>query len=84
MRLLRPCQARILERWHVSPTFNDPLALSDVVVAREQEGIVAKRLTSTYRPGIAAGSRSSTVTGWRYGHEVEAIKRKVERRGAFV
>jgi bifunctional non-homologous end joining protein LigD len=41
-------------RWHLSPAFDDPLALWDVVLGREYEGIVAKRVTTPYRPGDRA------------------------------
>jgi bifunctional non-homologous end joining protein LigD len=72
------------QRWHVSPAFDDALALWDVVVQREYEGIVAKRLTGRYRPGERGWVKVKNRDYWRYGQEVEAIKRKIERGRAFV
>ena len=72
------------DRWHVSPVFDDAIALWDVVVEREYEGIVAKRLTTPYRPGERGWIKTKNRDYWRYGQEVEAIKRKIERRRAFV
>jgi bifunctional non-homologous end joining protein LigD len=74
----------LAEDWHVSPAFDDPLALWDVVVKREYEGIIAKRLTTPYRPGGRAWIKVKNREYWRYGQEVEAIKREIERRRAFV
>jgi ATP-dependent DNA ligase len=55
-----------------------------LVVGREYEGIVGKRVTSPYRPGDRGWVKVKNRDYWRYGQEVEAIKLKIERRRAFV
>jgi ATP-dependent DNA ligase len=46
--------------------------------------MVAKRLTTRYRPGQRGWVKVKNRDYWRHELEVEAIKRKVERRRAFV
>lgn len=60
--------------WQVPPTYDDGLMLREATLAQGLEGIVSKRLTSTYQPGVRSKAwlkfahrhRSSFVVGgWR-------------------
>jgi bifunctional non-homologous end joining protein LigD len=63
-------------RWRTSPTFDDGEALLAVVREKELEGIVAKRLGSTYRAGERGWVKVKNRDYWRYPLEFEvAINR---------
>ncbi len=60
--------------WQVPPTYDDGLMLRDATLAQGLEGIVSKRLTSTYQPGVRSKAWlkfahrhrfSFVVGGWR-------------------
>lgn len=61
-------------RWQTPPTFTDGAALHEATLEQDLEGIVSKRRTSTYRPGVRSphwlksphrGTVSVVVGGWR-------------------
>lgn len=60
--------------WQVPPTYDDGVMLHDATLAQGLEGIVSKRLTSTYQPGVRSKAWlkfahrhrfSFVVGGWR-------------------
>ncbi len=60
--------------WQVPPTYDDGLMLREATLAQGLEGIVSKRLTSTYQPGVRSKAWlkfahrhrfSFVVGGWR-------------------
>ncbi|SFA73587.1 bifunctional non-homologous end joining protein LigD [Nocardioides alpinus] len=60
--------------WQVPPTYDDGAMLRDATLAQGLEGIVSKRLTSTYQPGVRSKAWlkfahrhrfSFVVGGWR-------------------
>jgi bifunctional non-homologous end joining protein LigD len=63
-----------LGRWQVPPTYDDGPMLHEATLAQGLEGIVSKRLTSTYQPGVRSRAWlkfahrhrfSFVVGGWR-------------------
>lgn len=63
-----------LGRWQVPPTYDDGLMLREATLAQGLEGIVSKRLSSTYQPGVRSRAWlkfahrhrfSFVVGGWR-------------------
>jgi bifunctional non-homologous end joining protein LigD len=66
------------ERWHVSPAFDDPFALWDVVLGREYEGIVAKRLNDAVparRARLGEGEEPPLLALWAGGRLDQAQDR---------
>jgi bifunctional non-homologous end joining protein LigD len=74
----------ILEELELGPhaeavaTFDDGQALFAAVQAMDLEGIVAKRLSGTYRPGERVWVKTKNRGYWRYPLEVEAVRRSRE------
>jgi bifunctional non-homologous end joining protein LigD len=66
-------------RWTTSETFEDGLALFDTVCSFGLEGVVAKRLSSRYRPGQRGWIKTKNPSYWRRDSEREAMTRKRER-----
>ena len=66
--------------WTTSETFEDGLALFDTVCSFGLEGVVAKRLSSRYRPGQRGWIKTKNPNYWRRDAEREAMSRKHERR----
>jgi bifunctional non-homologous end joining protein LigD len=68
--------------WTTSPTFDDEeaQALWATVCARGMEGVVAKKLTSRYRPGERGWVKVKNPNYWRRDAEREALVRSRERR----
>lgn len=64
---------------HVSPRFDDGVALWKAVVEQKLEGVVAKKLHEPYKPGERSWVKKKNP-GWpRYEAEREAIIRERER-----
>jgi len=68
--------------WFVAETFDDGAALFAAVCEQGMEGIVAKRQTQPYRPGERGWVKTKNKAYWRYGEEVELLRRSLERRYA--
>jgi bifunctional non-homologous end joining protein LigD len=68
--------------WTTSETFEDGPALFDAVCRLGLEGVVAKRLSSRYRPGERGWIKSKNPSYWRRDAEREAMSRKHERPGS--
>ena len=73
LRLDAPC-------WRTPDVFDDGQALWQAVCDHGLEGIVAKRLTSTYRPGYRGWVTIKNPRYWRRESEVEGFRRSLERR----
>jgi len=78
-----PCveRRRLLEslqlegpHWRTSPSFDDGEALFAVVSERGLEGVVAKRLGSSYRSGERGWIKVKNRAYWRYPEEVAAAQ----------
>lgn len=69
--------------WQTSPRFEDGEALMAVMVERGWEGVVAKRVRSTYRPGQRGWLKIKNRDYWRYPQEVE-LARSFRSRSPFV
>jgi bifunctional non-homologous end joining protein LigD len=66
--------------WFVAESFEDGEALFTAVCERGLEGVVAKRRSQPYRPGERAWIKTKNKAYWRYGEELESIRRYIERR----
>ena len=67
--------------WTTPATFNDGVALFAAVQQQELEGIVAKRLSSRYRPAVRGWVKIKNRDYWRYELEREsAIKSRHPRQ----
>lgn len=66
--------------WRTPDVFDDGHALSTAVCDHGLEGIVAKRLAPTYRPGYRGWVKIKNPTYWRRESEVEGFRRSLERR----
>jgi bifunctional non-homologous end joining protein LigD len=64
----------------VAETFVDGPALFDAVCRLGLEGVVAKRLSSRYRPGQRGWVKTKNPNYWRRDSEREAMQRSRERR----
>jgi bifunctional non-homologous end joining protein LigD len=64
--------------WYVSDTFDDGEALFAAVCEHGLEGVVAKRRGQRYRPGERRWVKTKNRDYWRYGEELEAVRRSVE------
>jgi bifunctional non-homologous end joining protein LigD len=58
--------------WQTPETFDDGEALCEAVCAHDLEGVVAKRRTSTYRPGERGWVKTKNRGYWRYDLERES------------
>jgi bifunctional non-homologous end joining protein LigD len=65
--------------WTTSETFEDGPALFDAVCSFGLEGVVAKRLSSRYRPNERGWIKTKNPNDWRRDSEREAIARKHTR-----
>lgn len=77
---------RVLERlnldgpaWTTPETFADGEALWQAVCKRGLEGVVAKKLSSRYRPGERGWVKVENRAYWRRDLEIEAMQRAAER-----
>jgi ATP-dependent DNA ligase len=68
--------------WFVAETFDDGAALFAAVCGQGLEGVVAKRRGERSRPGERRWIKTKNRDYWRYGHEVDAIRRRIEARVA--
>jgi bifunctional non-homologous end joining protein LigD len=66
--------------WTTSETFEDGSALFDSVCSFGLEGVVAKRLSSRYRPNQRGWIKTKNPSYWRRDAEREAMQRSRERR----
>jgi bifunctional non-homologous end joining protein LigD len=66
--------------WFIAETFDDGEALFEAVCDQGMEGIVAKRRSQRYRPGDRAWIKTKNKAYWRYGEELESLRRSLERR----
>ena len=66
--------------WTTSETFEDGPALFDAVCRLGLEGVVAKRLSSRYRPNQRGWIKTKNPSYWRRDSEREAMQRSRERR----
>jgi bifunctional non-homologous end joining protein LigD len=67
--------------WATVPRFDDGEALWTVVVERELEGVVSKRLDDPYLPGDRRRWVKTKSAAWpRREHERESMQRRAERR----
>jgi bifunctional non-homologous end joining protein LigD len=60
--------------WRTNHVFDDGETLFKAVCRRELEGVVAKRLASTYRPGGRGWVKVKNRRYWRYPLEVAAVR----------
>jgi ATP-dependent DNA ligase len=67
--------------WCTPQAFDDGERLFAAVVQQRLEGIVAKRLSSSYRPGEREWLKVKNRDYWGFGHEVELAR---SRRRTFV
>ena len=67
--------------WFVAEAFADGAALFAAACEQGLEGIVAKRRSEPYRPGERAWIKVKNRAYWRYGEELESLRRGLERRG---
>ena len=67
--------------WTTSEGFEDGPALFDAVCRLGLEGVVAKRLSSRYRPGERGWIKTKNPNYWRRDAEREAMTRKHQRAG---
>jgi bifunctional non-homologous end joining protein LigD len=63
----------------LADVFDDGNVLFDAVVQHGVEGIVAKRLTGSYRPGYRGWIKVKNPTYWRRASEIESIGRHRDR-----
>jgi bifunctional non-homologous end joining protein LigD len=68
--------------WFVAETFDDGQALFAAVCEQGMEGVVAKRRSQSYRPGDRAWIKTKNKAYWRYGEELESLRRSLERRAS--
>jgi bifunctional non-homologous end joining protein LigD len=68
--------------WFVPDTFTDGPALFAAACAQGLEGVVAKRCSAPYRPGERGWIKVKNRSYWRYGEEIESLRRSIERRQA--
>jgi bifunctional non-homologous end joining protein LigD len=66
--------------WVTSETFDDGHALYTAVCAQSLEGVVAKKLLESYRPGERRWVKVKNPCYWRREEEREAVARSRERR----
>jgi bifunctional non-homologous end joining protein LigD len=64
--------------WFVAEAFKDGEALFAAVCERGLEGVVAKRRSERYRPGERRWVKTKNKEYWRYGEELEPMRRAVE------
>jgi ATP-dependent DNA ligase len=89
--LTQPYRERraVLEELELGPwaqtvdVYEDAQMLFAAVKAMGLEGIVAKRLNGTYRPGERGWIKTKNREYWRFPLEVEAVRRGIERRTAM-
>lgn len=62
--------------------FGDGPELYAAVCEHGLEGIVAKRLASTYRQGQSGWVKVKNPAYWRHDQEIESLRRSLERRVA--
>jgi ATP-dependent DNA ligase len=65
--------------WFVAETFDEGEALFEAVCEQGLEGIVAKRRSEPYRPGDRAWTKTKNRSYWRYGEELESLRRSLDR-----
>ena len=66
--------------WFVTETFDDGEALFQAACENGLEGVVAKKLTQSYRPGERLWIKTKNRDYWRYPLEIESLHRAIERR----
>jgi bifunctional non-homologous end joining protein LigD len=66
--------------WFVAETFDDGPALFAAVCEQGLEGVVAKRRSQPYRTGERLWIKTKNKAYWRYGEELESLRRSLERR----
>ena len=59
--------------WDTPPAFDDSAQLWGIVVGTGLEGVVAKKHTDPYRPGLPGWIKQKNRDYWRFPHEVDAI-----------
>jgi hypothetical protein len=67
--------------WCTSHVFDDGERLFAAVVQQRLEGIIAKRLSSSYRPGERDWLKMKNRDYWRFGQELELAR---SRRRMFI
>ena len=65
--------------WFVAETFDDGAALFAAVCEQGLEGVVAKRRGERYRPDERGWVKTKNRGYWRYGQELEGVRRSFER-----
>ena len=68
--------------WFVADAFADGAALFAAACAHGLEGIVAKRRLERYCPGERRWIKVKNRNYWRYGEEIESLRKSIERRQA--
>ena len=66
--------------WLVPETFTDGTALFAAACERGLEGVIAKRRSAPYRPGERGWIKVKNRAYWRYGEEMESLRKSIERR----
>jgi bifunctional non-homologous end joining protein LigD len=62
--------------WRTPETFEDGASLFEAVCERELDGIVAKRVDGSYRPGERGWTKIKNRDYWRYALERESAINK--------
>jgi hypothetical protein len=63
--------------WFVAESFDDGAALFAAVCDQGLEGVVAKRRGQRYRPGERGWIKTKNRDYWRYGEELESLRRSL-------
>ncbi len=66
----------------VADAFSDGAALFAAACERGLEGVVAKRRLEPCRPSERRWIKVKNRGYWRYGEEIESLRRSIERRQA--
>jgi bifunctional non-homologous end joining protein LigD len=64
--------------WYVPDAFDDGEALFAAVCEHGLEGVLAKRVTQSYRPGLRGWVKTKNTGYWRYPLELESLRRSIE------
>ncbi len=66
--------------WFVPEAFADGSALFAAACERGLEGVIAKRRSAPYRPGERGWIKVKNRGYWRFGQEIESLRKSIERR----
>jgi len=70
--------------WRTTHVFDDGPALLEAVCRRGFEGMVAKRLSESYKPGKRSCVKIKNRRYWRFPHELAAARQNWRSAGVRV